>query len=51
MKHFVCFAQPIAKFKNIYQTGLENLISTKTEPAVKKYIRKKKEEAEAEKES
>jgi hypothetical protein len=43
MKHFACF-------KNIYQTGLENLISTKAEPAVKKYIRKRKEQAEAEKE-
>jgi hypothetical protein len=50
MKHFVCFAHPIAKFKNIYQTGLENLISPVVEKETKKYIRKKKEQAEAEKE-
>ena len=40
MKHF-------AHFANIYETGLKNLISNNTEPAVKKYIRKKKEQANA----
>jgi len=43
MKHF-------AEFENIYQTGLKNLLTNNTEPAVKKYIRKKKEQAETEKE-
>ena len=50
MEHFVCFAAPAANFQNIYETGLKNLLTNNTEPAVKKYIRKKKEQAEAEKE-
>jgi hypothetical protein len=51
MKHFVCFAAHTANFQNIYETGLKNLLTNNTEPAVKKYIRKKKEQAESEKES
>lgn len=47
MKHFVCFAAPTSNFQNIYETGLKNLLTNNTEPAVKKYIRKKKEQAEA----
>ena len=45
MKHFADFN------KNIYQTGLENLISPVVEKETKKYIRKKKEQVETEKES
>jgi hypothetical protein len=44
MKHFTNFAA------NIYQTGLQNLISPVVEKETKKYVRKKKEQAEAEKE-
>ena len=47
MKHFVCFVAPNANFKNIYQTGIENLISPVVEKETKKYVRKKKEQAEA----
>jgi hypothetical protein len=43
MKHFTNFGA------NIYQTGLQNLISPVVEKEAKKYVRKKKEEA-AEKE-
>lgn len=53
MKHFTHFSKAhssSANFKNIYQTGLENLISPVVEKETKKYIRKKKEQAEAEKE-
>ena len=53
MKHFTHFAKAhlsSADFQNIYETGLKNLLTNNTEPAVKKYIRKKKEQAEAEKE-
>jgi hypothetical protein len=45
MKHFTNFAA------NIYQTGLQNLISPVVEKETKKYVRKKKEQAEAEKEA
>lgn len=50
MKHFVCFSAPTANFKNIYETGLQNLISPVVEKETKKYVRKKKEEL-SEKES
>lgn len=39
MKHF-------ASFKDIYQTGLENLISPVVQKEAKKYVRKKKEQIE-----
>jgi len=42
MKHFTNFAA------NIYQTGLQNLISPVVEKETKKYIRKKKEEQKEE---
>lgn len=41
--------QHFANFANIYETGLKNLLTNTTEPVAKKYIRKKKEEREAEK--
>jgi hypothetical protein len=41
MKHF-------ANFANIYQTGLQNLISPVVEKEAKKYVRKKKEEQKEE---
>ena len=50
MKHFTYFAAPNSNFANIYQTGLQNLISPVVVKETKKYVRKKKEQAEAEKE-
>ena len=47
MKHFTHFAAPTANFKNIYETGLQNLLSPVVEKETKKYVRKKKEQAEA----
>jgi hypothetical protein len=47
MKHFTCFAASSANFESIYETGLKNILRQKTEPVAKKYIRKKKEQAEA----
>jgi hypothetical protein len=44
MKHFSNFSA------NIYQTGIQNLLSPVVEKETKKYIRKKKEQAETEKE-
>lgn len=54
MRHFTHFTKAhssSANFKNIYQTGLQNLISPVVEKETKKYIRKKKEQAGIEKES
>jgi hypothetical protein len=48
MKHFTHFAKAHssgANFANIYQTGLQNLISPVVEKETKKYVRKKKEQA------
>ena len=43
MKHF-------ANFQNMYETGLKNLLTNNTKPVVQKYIRKKKEQIEEQKE-
>ena len=43
--------QHFANFSGIYETGLKNLLKNTSTPEVKKYIRKKKEEQEKEKQN